>query len=109
MDAAHARKPLRLPALDLRQVDRRRIADGHGEHRPLPPEIDRDLAPERRREIEHRRIEFRRRDLVARHAQVVQPLKLADDDAPHIRKIAQDFLLHQRILLLSFFFHSSIT
>ena len=94
MEAAHARKPQRLSALDLWQVDSRIVADRDSEHAALATQIDSDFTPERVREIQKLFIEFGRRELLARDGFLIEGFELFDEVAFDIREVAVDFVVH---------------
>ena len=80
VDAADTRElPLGAARLELRQVDRVGIADGHLQNFALTIQVDGDFAAEQMRDFEHLAVEFVRRELADRHGLLVEPLEPLDD------------------------------
>ena len=80
VDTADARElPLGAARLELRQVDRVGVADGHLQDFALTIQVDGDFAAEQMRDFEHLAVEFVRRELANRHGLLVEPLEPLDD------------------------------
>ena len=80
VDATDARElPLGAARLELRQVDRIGVADGHLQDLALTVQVDGDFAAEQMRDFEHLAVELVRRELANRHGLLVERLEPLDD------------------------------
>ena len=93
MDAAHARKAHLRAGLDGRQIDRPRIADGNLDDASLAIDVDGDLAPDLLRDSAKLLIQFPRRKLPDRHAQIVEALQFSHDMRFEVLHLALNFFI----------------
>ena len=95
MDAAHARKTHLRAGIDGGQIDRPRAADGNFDDAPLAVDVDGDFAPDLLRDGDEPLVQFLRRKLADRHAQIIEALQLSRDMRLEILNLALDsFALH---------------